>query len=83
MAEKKVIERKIYENIISKMERLGTKSIMVPHLLQNRDQIKKSLLAYYESTEEFEKCKFISEFFEVLEKELAISKLLTGLKNQE
>lgn len=83
MAEKKVIERKIYENIISKMERLGTKSIMVPHLLQNRDQIKKSLLAYYESTEEFEKCKFISEFFEVLEKELVISKLLTGLKNQE
>ena len=81
MAEEKGIERRIYENILAKMENKGTKSIMVPYLLQNREKIKESLLNYYESTEEFEKCKFITEFFEEVEKEIGISKILIGLNN--
>jgi len=77
-----VIERKIYENALSRMEKFGTKSIMAPHLLEKRDSIKSSLLAYYESTEEFEKCKFITDFFQKLEKEIKISQVLENIKKK-
>jgi hypothetical protein len=78
--EKSVVERNIYENALQRMEKFGTKSIMSPHLLEKRETIKSSLLEYYESTEEFEKCKFISEFFDLLEKEIKISSVLSSLK---
>lgn len=78
--EKSVVERNIYENALQRMEKFGTKSIMSPHLLEKRETIKFSLLEYYESTEEFEKCKFISEFFDLLEKEIKISSVLSSLK---
>lgn len=74
------IERNIYENALQRMENFGTKSIMSPHLLDKREIIKSSLLKYYESTEEFEKCKFISDFFDRLEKEIQISEVLISLK---
>lgn len=77
---KSVIERKIYENALQRMEKFGTKSIMSPHLLVKRETIKSSLLNYYESTEEFEKCKFVSDFFDQLEKEIQISQVLNSLK---
>lgn len=77
---KNTIERKIYENALQRMEKFGTKSIMSPHLLEKRETIKISLLNYYESTEEFEKCKFVSDFFDLLEKEIQISKVLNSLK---
>ena len=77
------IERRIYENALSRMEKFGTKSIMVPHLLEKRNSIKSSLLTYYESTEEFEKCKFVSDFFDRLEKEIRISQVLQNLKKNE
>lgn len=32
-------------------------------VIKKRNSIKDSLLKYYESTEEFEKCKFVVEFF--------------------
>ena len=76
------IERRIYENALSRMEKFGTRSIMVPHLLEKRDSIKSSLISYYESTEEFEKCKFISDFFERLEKEIKISEVLENIKKK-
>lgn len=76
------IERRIYENALSRMEKFGTKSIMVPHLLEKRDSIKSSLISYYESTEEFEKCKFISDFFERLEREIKISEVLENIKKK-
>lgn len=63
-------ERRIYENALGRMEKMGIQSIMTPYLLSKKDTIKSSLLSYYESTEEFEKCKFISDFFRDLEKEL-------------
>jgi len=53
---KTIIERRIYENALVRMEKFGVKSIMAPHLLAKRNTIKSSLLIYYESTEEFEKC---------------------------
>jgi hypothetical protein len=80
---KSVIERRIYENALIRMEKFGVKSIMAPHLLAKRNTIKSSLLTYYESTEEFEKCKFISDFFNELEKEIRISQILENLKKNQ
>jgi hypothetical protein len=80
--EKGTIERRIYENALQRMEKYGVKSIMAPHLLEKRNIIKSSLLTYYESTEEFEKCKFISEFFDQLEKEIQIAQVLNSLKKK-
>jgi hypothetical protein len=74
------IERIVYENALSRMKKLGIKSIMIPHLLEKKDTIKSSLLTYYESTEEFEKCKFVLEFFETLEKEIKILGILDKIK---
>ena len=75
-----IIERKIYENALSRMEKFGTKSIMSPSLLEKREIIKTSLLSYYESTEEFEKCKFISDFFDRVEKEVKLLEVVKSLK---
>jgi hypothetical protein len=62
------------------MEKFGVKSIMIPHLLEKREVIKKSLISYYESTEEFEKCKFVSEFFDRVEKEIKVNQVINSLK---
>jgi hypothetical protein len=78
--EKQAIERVIYENALVRMEKFGVKSIMIPHLLEKRDVIKKSLISYYESTEEFEKCKFVSEFFDQVEKEIKVNQVINSLK---
>jgi hypothetical protein len=80
---KSIIERRIYENALVRMEKFGIKSIMAPHLLAKRNTIKSSLLNYYESTEEFEKCKFISDFFDDLEKEIRISQILESMKKSQ
>jgi len=78
--EKQAIERVIYENALIRMEKFGVKSIMIPHLLEKRDVIKKSLISYYESTEEFEKCKFVSGFFDQVEKEIKVNQVINSLK---
>ncbi len=78
----KHLERSIYENAIERMEQLGTKAILQPRLVNKRDMIKNSLLDYYESTEEYEKCKYISDYFEKLEKEIGISKIVKDLKTE-
>jgi hypothetical protein len=83
MDDKEFLERNIYENAILRMEKLGTKSIMSPHLLEKRNEIKLSLLNYYEKTEEFEKCKFIKEFFNKIEREIQILNLFNYLKRDE
>lgn len=76
----KHLERHIYENAIERMEKLGTQAILQPRLVNKRNLIKDSLLDYYESTEEYEKCKYISDYFEKLEKEIGLSKLIKDLK---
>lgn len=63
----KNLNRAIFENAIITMEKHGTESMLVPRIFSKRHEIKKSLLQYYESTEEFEKCKFIVDFFTELE----------------
>lgn len=80
---KSTLERKIYENALIRMEKFGVKSIMAPRLLEKRDTIKSTLLEYYESTEEFEKCKFVFNFFNDLEKELKISTILDSIKKNQ
>lgn len=80
--ENNIIQRNIYEAALSRMEEFGTESIRSPLLLEKRNSIKSSLLIYYESTEEFEKCKFISNFFDQLEKEIKISQVLSSIKDR-
>ena len=65
---RKKLNRLIFENAINSMEKYGRESMMSPRVFNKRNDIKMSLLAYYESTEEFEKCRFIKEFFEDLDK---------------
>lgn len=81
-SDKSDIERSIYENALDRMKKFGTKSISSSHLILKRDSIKSSLLRYYESTEEFEKCKFITEFFDLLEKEIGLSQILEAIKKK-
>lgn len=76
----KPLERNIYENAIDRMEKLGTKAILQPRLVDKRHAIKASLLDYYESTEEYEKCKYITDFFEKLEKEVNLLEVIGSLK---
>lgn len=79
----KKLERDIYENALLRMETLGTKAIMQPRLLEKREAIKNSLLNYYESTEEYEKCKYVTEFFVIVERELSLLNLINSLTKEE
>ena len=71
----KKIDRVIFENAIATMKKYGISSILASKIYPKRESIKKSLLIYYESTEEFEKCTYIKEFFEELEREAEESKI--------
>lgn len=64
----KRINRNVFENAINSMKMYGKESMMSPRVFGKRHDIRLSLLTYYESTEEFEKCKYIKEFFDDLEK---------------
>jgi hypothetical protein len=79
----KKLERSIYENALLRMETLGTKAIMQPKLLEKREAIKTSLLSYYESTEEYEKCRYVNEFFLGVERELSLLNLINSLTKEE
>jgi hypothetical protein len=69
------IDRGVFENAIATMKKYGVGSILSTKIYPKRESIRKSLLVYYESTEEFEKCTYIKEFFEELEREAAESKI--------
>jgi hypothetical protein len=69
------IDRGIFENAIATMKKYGVGSILSTKIYPKRESIRKSLIAYYESTEEFEKCTYIKEFFEELEREAEASKI--------
>jgi hypothetical protein len=71
----KKIDRGVFENAIATMKKYGVGSILSAKIYPKRESIKKSLLVYYESTEEFEKCTYIKEFFEELEREAEESKI--------
>lgn len=63
------IDRIVFENAIATMEKYGVSSILSMKIYPKRGEIRKSLLSYYESTEEFEKCTYIKNFFDELERE--------------
>jgi len=74
-------KRKIFENAIEKMETYGASQILFSEsLTRKRNIIKDSLLRYYESTEEFEKCKFIKNFFDDVEKRIIDEKKINDGK---
>lgn len=75
----KKLDRRIFENAIATMQKFGVDSILTSKIYPKREQIKKSLLSYYESTEEFEKCKYIKDFFERLEIEATESKVYNDI----
>lgn len=50
------------------MKKYGIESVLSERIFPKKDEIKKSLLAYYEFTEEYEKCSFIKDFFSKLDK---------------
>jgi hypothetical protein len=68
------LDRRVFENAISTMQKYGVNSILSTKAFPKRENIKNSLFAYYESTEEFEKCLYIKRFFEQLESEYNKSK---------
>lgn len=81
LGKKEAIIRKIYESAYHKIKTEGTDLILnSSELLKTRGELKGELIAYYESTEEYEKCKFINNFFVELEKNLSLMDLLTDLK---
>jgi len=76
------LERKIYENALERMEKMGSQALMHPHLIERREIIKTSLLDYYESTEEYEKCKYVTDFFTKLEKELLVNSIVKSVEQR-
>jgi hypothetical protein len=66
----KRLDRQIFENALSSMMKYGKKSILSDKIYGRRELLKKSMLTYYESTEEFEKCKYLIEFFDSFEKDI-------------
>lgn len=82
MLEKDTVDREVYESAYERMQKSGLSSILgSPKLVEKRDVIKEKIISYYEGTEEFEKCAFIKNFFEDVEKELGISEVIFGIRN--
>jgi hypothetical protein len=60
------LNRQIFENTIHTMKKYGPSEFFKTYskgVIRKRNSIKNTLLEYYESTEEFEKCKFVVDFF--------------------
>lgn len=68
----KKLDRQIFENALRSMVKFGKKSILSERIYGKRELLKKSMISYYESTEEFEKCKYLLEFFDSIENDIAI-----------
>jgi len=62
--------RGIFEIAYAAIQKYGNISMVSARTIEGRHILKTSMLDYYESTEEFEKCKNIKEFFENLERDL-------------
>ena len=63
-------KRYVFESAYNSMTKYGKESMMSNRILARRDEIEESMIKYYESTEEFEKCRFVLDFFKDLEKTL-------------
>jgi hypothetical protein len=62
--------RGIFEIAYKAIQKYGGLSMVSHKTIQKREVLKASMLDYYESTEEFEKCKKIKDFFDKLEDDL-------------
>jgi hypothetical protein len=58
-----MVRRVVFERAYQTMNKYGVDSFIYSKLNEKKDEIMKSMLDYYESTEEFEKCSFIVDFF--------------------
>ena len=74
------MDRESYESAIEKMKRYGVEVFFFSkNYINKKDFIKSSMLSYYESTEEYEKCRFIKNFFDDLESMINKSKSETNV----
>lgn len=80
--EKENIDREVYESAYKRMQKHGLSSILSsPRLVSKRDVISSRIISYYESTEEYEKCVFLKDFFDRIEKDIALKGIIDGLKD--
>jgi len=80
--EKDIVDREVYESAYKRMKKYGISSILTSsRLIKKRAVIKERIVSYYEGTEEYEKCDFLKDFFDQIEKEIAINGIITGLDN--
>jgi len=63
------IERNIFENAIAIMGNEDLYEIVSRKILKDKNNLKRCILNYFESTEEYEKCLEVLEFFKKLENE--------------
>ena len=56
-----MVRRVVFERAYQTMNKYGVDSFIYSKLNEKKDEIMKSMLDYYESTEEFEKCSFMAE----------------------
>lgn len=64
------VARGIFEIAYKAIQKYGNLSMVSHKTIQKREVLKASMLDYYESTEEFEKCLVIKGFFDKLEEDL-------------
>lgn len=80
--EKDIVDREVYESAYKRMKKYGISSILTsPRLIKKRELIKERIVSYYENTEEYEKCNFLKDFFDQIEKEIKLNGIITDLGN--
>lgn len=73
------LDRRVFENAINTMIKYGVGSVLSAKIYPRREELKESLLKYYESTEEFEKCKFVKDFFDQIERKVSENKIFNQI----
>jgi hypothetical protein len=74
-------QRYVFESAYKSMLKYGKRSMMSKKILARREEVESSMLRYYESTEEFEKCKYILDFFKDLEETLREGQETMNIEN--
>lgn len=64
------INRYIFENAIEIMRDDRNINIISKKIIKDIEGLKKTILNYYESTEEYEKCITVLDFFRKIEKKM-------------
>lgn len=73
----------VYNMAYKKLVDFGPSCVLSsPRMIKGRRILKESMISYFEETEEFEKCAYVVNFFDTVEKEISINNIVEGLKNQ-